>query len=392
MCQHCGKVIGTVKKSNGEPWIGALVFLEGMQFVNAKTDGSFAFDNVPPGVHNIVVYRPGQSDVYTFLPVEVKAGITSNIGNLNPDNSGKLSFTQPQSYGNFLYFQQSPSATIKKMNLTTGAMIDFYTQTRNGCDFYNQLNFDIARHSGKIAIVDYASGCPGHQGVYVMDQNGQNFNMLLNFKSDAWCGAGDVAWSPDETKIAVTACYNYNYAILVFDVNTKQIIGQAWASPQMSPTFYNFKLHGWDPNGNYLLYSAWKDSPNLTFLYKISVQSMGTNQPLSTLLFQGALESATWSILNTPDTKPAPTFTVSVTNGNRVNIGWSKVPNVKGYYVYYAPYPDAKQIGKIDVKKQSQFSFSVPYGSAYYLAALPYDEQNDTKKFGLSNIVQFIVK
>ncbi len=389
-CSKCGKVIGTVRKSNGEPWGGALVFLEGMQLINAGVDGSFSFENVPPGVHNLVVYRPGQASAYTFIPVRVEAGITSNVGILNPNSSGKFTLDKPKQYGDFVFYRQTPGNIIK-MDLKTGKTIEMYKMTIDGCTL-PEVNYDIAPNSGKIIISDYGDGCPGHTGLYVMDNDGNNFDVVANFKINNWCGSGDVFWSPDETKIAVIACYNYYYGIFIIDASTLNIIGTAWMQNNFNPNFINFHLHGWSSDGKYLLYSIWKDSPSQTLLYKADVASLFTQSPSSGLVYQGALSSAAWANLNKPDSLPAPTMTASVSNTNKVNIAWSDVPGASGYTVYFAPYLKAEKIGHANVGKQRKFTFEVPNGSAYYLAVLPYDGKKQSKGFALSNIVQFIVK
>lgn len=395
ICQNCGRVEGYVKKSNGEPWGGAPVFLEGMSMVNAGVDGSFRFENVPPGVHNVVAYRPGDANVFTFIPVQVAAGTVSQAGTLVPDSSGRLSLDKPDFFGGALYYRQSPGV-VKKVDMQSGSVSEIYSTTFDGCSGVTEVSgFDVAPVSGNVAIVDYATGCTGHQGVYLADKDGGGLRPFLDFKSNPWCGAGETAWSPDEKMLAITACYNWTYGLVIVDRATLNLVGTAWLPSQSGANFYNFHLHGWSPDGNWLLYSLWQNTPENTTLTKIKVDSSAENYLLPNngaveqQLFAGAMESAVWADLNTPDVPPSPVLTAGV-SGGRVDCAWSEVQGADGYTLYYAPHPAMSPIGQVDMGKQTGFSVELPHGSAYYVAVWPYNIRGDS--FGVSNIGQFFIK
>jgi hypothetical protein len=395
VCRSCGIVEGYVRKSNGEPWGAAPVFLEGMSMTNAMPDGSFRFDHVPPGVHNIIAYKPGQAGTFTFMPVQVAEGTVNNVGALVLDSSGRLSMDRPDFYGGALYYRQSPG-TVKKMDLKSGAVSNIYSIPVGGCDSMTTISgFDVSPVSGKIAIVDYATGCQGHEGVYVTDSDGRGAGLLASFKSEAWCGAGDAAWSPDEKYLAVTACYNWTYGLVILDVSTLRVVGMAWLPSQSGATFYNFHLHGWSPDGEWLLYSLWPKSPDDTTLVKIRVDSssdnflMPGNVAVEKQLCRGALDSAAWADIQKPDLPPGPELTVAV-SGVSVRCAWSEVEGADGYRLYYAPYPSMSPIGDVDMKTRRGFTVELPHGSAYYVAVWPYNSRGD--RFGVSNVAQFFVK
>ncbi len=69
----------------------------------------------------------------------------------------------------------------------------------------------------------------------------------------------------------------------------------------------------------------------------------------------------------------APTLTVSRSAGD-ITLSWTSVPTATGYFIGYAPYPNAEYIEVLDVGKKTSFSFNLFSGSvAYYVVVGPYN-------------------
>jgi hypothetical protein len=63
---------------------------------------------------------------------------------------------------------------------------------------------------------------------------------------------------------------------------------------------YNVSLHGWSPDGRWLLYSAWINDPNTGLLARLPVNSDGSLNPAGAvaLLSNTHISAATWGRLN----------------------------------------------------------------------------------------------
>ncbi|MBC5768631.1 Kelch repeat-containing protein [Ramlibacter albus] len=83
----------------------------------------------------------------------------------------------------------------------------------------------------------------------------------------------------------------------------------------------------------------------------------------------------------------APTMTLS-TQGTRVSIGWSSVAGATGYWLYYAPYPSASAIGRIDVATLTSVAVDLPPGAAFFVAIRA---RNADGEGAFSNIGSFVI-
>ena len=81
----------------------------------------------------------------------------------------------------------------------------------------------------------------------------------------------------------------------------------------------------------------------------------------------------------------APSLFVSV-DGNDVKISWSKIPESKGYTLYFAPYPFVGKIGSINMGDQTSLSVTVWNDAQFYITVRSYDEYEESD---YSNIVLY---
>ena len=89
-----------------------------------------------------------------------------------------------------------------------------------------------------------------------------------------------------------------------------------------------------------------------------------------------------------PFALPAPGLTVT-TLGTTVTIAWTAVHEADGYTFFYAPYPDADYLGRIDVGNQTgPFTVDFEGEAAFYLMVNAY---NSSGSSGLSNIEHFVI-
>ncbi len=404
-CYPCGRVEGKIEDSAGRPYGNAPVFIEGLQMKNARADGTFGFDFVPPGVRFAVGYRPADTTgTYDALPLNIAANVTTNV-QLVPDSSGRNNYEQPALFGDRIYFKAWPDR-VRWTDLQASTTTTVYQVTQGLCTVPDVDGFDVGPKTGRLAVMDHATWCTGHAGLYLTDKDGSTPPQLLaNFRDGDWCGAKDVFWSPDESMLAVTACrvlsYQWYYGLVIVDAASGATLGQAWATTPNDPNFVNFRLHGWSPDGGWLLYSLWIGSPDKTSLVKIKVDRTQSNSLLSsatgravevTLLADQPLSGATWGNLNPPPIPPAPVLSAAVSAGlaaGNVDIRWSSVPGAAGYWLYYADYPLAKNIDRIDVKTFTGGKVTLPSGFKLYLAVWPYTAAGTL--LALSNIALLAV-
>ena len=309
-----GTVEGTVKKSNGDPWINAPIYLEGMDLKYSEADGSFRFDNVPEGKRWIVAYEPGDSDSFDAEEILVSS-VSPWTANLVPGSDGWMEFQQPVVYGDRIYHTLGINQ-IQRTDVNASTYVNVYTVS-GSCTIPDVDGFDVAPTSGKLAIMDYGTDCPTNRGLYVADKDGNNPQLLIDMKEAGtnWCGAQEVFWSPDESKVAFKACYDFGSGwqthIYVYDASSGNYLGGI-TFPDTSYTLYNVSLHGWSPDSSWLLYSYWLDSA-ATNLDKVKVNTDGSvdTNTFTSVLTNVSLGGATWGNLGTSSCTPLTGVTIS---------------------------------------------------------------------------------
>ncbi len=309
-----GVVEGTVEKSNGDPWSGAPIYLEGMDLKYSGADGSFRFESVPEGRRWIVAYEPGDSDSFDAEEILVSSAAPWTA-NLVPGSDGWMEFQRPVVYGNRIYHTLGINQ-IQWTDVNASAYHTVYT-VGGDCTIPDVDGFDVAPTSGKLAIMDYGTGCATNQGLYVADKDGNTPQLLVDMKAVGanWCGAQEVFWSPDESKVAFKACYDFGAGwqthIFVYNATNGAYMGGITFT-DTSYTLYNVTLHGWSPDGSWLLYSYWLD-PTSANLDKVKVNSDGSVDTTSfTSVLTGVyLGGATWGNLGTSTCTPLTGVTIS---------------------------------------------------------------------------------
>jgi len=300
----CGTVTGIVRDGSGNPWSGRPVFLEGKDMIYSGADGRFRFDNVPTGTRWILAYRSMGEDVFDSQAISVNAGLTTDVV-LTPSSNTRMEFSHPAPFGNRVYYIFWPN----KIQWTTtdfASPVEVYS-TSGLCDgIANVDGFDVAPTTGRLAIVNYQTGCglsdTEHQGVYLADKDGHNLRLLVNMMSDQnWCGAQEIFWSPDESKLAVKACYQWYTFLVIFDASNGNLLGSVYFNDQ-SYTLYNVTLHGWSPGGDWLLYSFWLNDLATGTLAKMPVKADGSLDAANAvaLLSSTRIDGATWGTTNGP--------------------------------------------------------------------------------------------
>ncbi len=305
----CGTVTGTVLNSLGSPWSGRPVFLEGKDMVYSGADGRFRFDNVPTGTRWIVAYRSAGEDVFDAQAISVVAGTTTSVA-LTPNNNVRMEFSRPVPFGQRIYHILWPY-TIQWTTAGFAAPVKVYEGSGGSCpNLPNVDGFDVAPNTGRLAIANYETGCGAgdsdHRGIYLADKDGHGLRLWVDMTADAgWCGVGDLFWSPDESKLAVKACYNWYTYLVVFDSTSGRILGSIYFQDSHY-TFYNVDLHVWSPDGQWLLYSFWlNDTANGT-LAKVPVKPDGSLDPVGAvaLLTGSNISGAAWGALRTAPSQP----------------------------------------------------------------------------------------
>jgi hypothetical protein len=295
-----GTVKGAVRKSNGDPWGNSPIYLEGVGIQYSQPDGSFRFEQVPEGERWVVAYRPGDANYSDALPVSVVAGATCGGLHLVPDHGSKMNFEYPIPHGKRIY-HRFVNDRVRWIDLGLSGYNDVHTVSADLCNSIPQVDgFDLAPSSGRLALVDYAEGCPGHQGLYVAGRDGKDLEVLVDGKAiPAWCGAQEVFWSPDESRIALKVCYNWQCCLMVLDLSRGQLTG--WVCFDSRYTLGNVALHGWSPDGGWLLFSYWLDRQSEGVLAKIKVSADGSLDMSSVVnLLSGVhISGATWGSLAT---------------------------------------------------------------------------------------------
>ncbi|MCP4691734.1 MAG: hypothetical protein GY859_27050, partial [Desulfobacterales bacterium] len=263
--------------------------------------------------------------------------------------------------------------------------VSVFKPTPDLCDGIPDVDgYDVGPVTGKLAIVDYETGCTGHMGLYTADKDGADLQLLADFKSAPWGGAHDVFWSPDESRLALTVSYNFYYGVIVMDANGESIPGEMWSN-ESGVNFINLRLHGWSPDGEWLLYSIWPGQAAEASLYKARVNTDGSLDlaSITALLTDQPISGAAWVSITAPSTPAAPVLTIAP-GGQNVDFKWTRTPAAEGYFFYYAPYPDAGPVNSIDVGNMTGASLPLPPGVSFYVAILPYNAAGAA--FGFSNI------
>ena len=79
-----------------------------------------------------------------------------------------------------------------------------------------------------------------------------------------------------------------------------------------------------------------------------------------------------------------------IIKGKRIVLSWSSVSGASGYDLYYAPYPNAEYIGKIDVGSKTSIAGDLSDGASFYVAVTAHNA-SATLESKYSNIEYFVV-
>ncbi len=303
-------VSGWVKKSNGDPYVNAPVYLEGMSSTHSGADGSFSFQNVPSGVRWLVAYRPGDTP-FDSTTVNVVTGVNNSGLLLVPNSTLRSNFEFPVAYGSRIYYNGNQSVQWTDLNFANQHTV--YTPSAVECTTLSTVDaFDVASTSGKLAVFDHhGDGCNDNVGLYITDKDGGNKQTLLNMWNDTNWSVSllpvEIFWSPDESKIAFQGIYQSWQVLVVIDANTGAILGHAYADTGSEI----LTLHGWNPAGDWLLFSSYDGSPTQSTLSKVKINGDGSFDLASVvdLMSNQPISGATWGNLNELDKIYLPMIT-----------------------------------------------------------------------------------
>lgn len=304
----CGVVKGVVTRKNGQPYSSAPVFLEGVGMVHTKGDGSFEFPKVPGGARWIMAYRPGNTSAYDSQLISPAPGAPVVL-RLIPDSTNRPSLQYPVPYKGQVFFMAGVHSLVR-LNLADMSTTTVY-QVRGSCLLTQISGYDIGPRTGRLAVVDYAEGCPTNRGVYV--SKGNQMGLLVDAKKDQrWCGLGQVFWSPDESKLALTACltsggFQRAVYLMVVSAANGQVLGY-WGMSNTAINLAKVKLHGWSPDGKHLLFSWHADKQANGNLAVIAVAKSGAldHGSVRQLMGNRYIQSATWANIVGPVMPGAP--------------------------------------------------------------------------------------
>jgi len=304
----CGTVTGMVLDQSGSPAAGRPLFLEGKDMIYSGADGRFRFDDVPTGTRWIVAYRSSGEDVFDAQAISVQVGQTTSV-TLTPNNNVRMEFSRPVPFGQRIYHVLWPF-TIQWTTADFAPPVEVYKVSGGACPNLPSVDgFNVAPTTGRLAIVNYETGCgtgdTTHQGIYTADKDGHGVTLLVNMLADSnWCGAKEIFWSPDEARLAVKACYNWYTYLLVFDAGHGKLLGSVYFNDSRY-TLYNVDLHGWSPDGKWLLYSFWLNDMANSTLAKMPVKTDGKLDPngATALLTDRNISGATWGMVNDPSSQ-----------------------------------------------------------------------------------------
>ena len=346
-------VSGQVRKGDGSGWSGAPVYLEGMNMVYAGADGSFSFNNVPSGVRWLVAYKPGDLP-FDSTPVNVVSNLNNTGLTLTPSSDWRANFQYPVPYGDRIYYN---TGALKWTDTDFSAEHLVYTSPPDACTGIPDVDaFDVGRVTGKIAVYDYQEGCGvgnnNHNGIYTLDKDGGSKTLVADLlNASGWGDAlqPQVFWSPDESRLAFKGLYNWYQVLVVLDVSNSAILGVAYADN----TSQTLTLHGWSPDGNWLLYSVYDGDKTKTTLAKIQVKTDGSID-LSTdtpLLTNQPISGATWGTLVDPNS-PAPSPSLNINynagqSGSKFIISGQGFPAVRNASAAYSVLVNGASVGTV---------------------------------------------
>ncbi len=294
----CGMIEGKVLKSSGQPWGSAPVFIEGMDLLYTNPDGSFFAENVPEGKRYVVAYRPG-TPIFDAQKVFITPATVTTL-ELIPDTDYRTNFQNPVQYDDRIYLLQGLNS-IQYTGFDAETYQEVYV-TEPCVGIADIDGFDVGPQTGRLAILDYQEGCYTNQGLYIAEKDGSHKNLFLDMKADPnWCGAQDVFWSPDEEMLALKGCYGWYTYLLTYNAVDGRALGSIYFKNQ-NYSLFNVKLHGWSPDGKWLLFSHYLEQPADGVLSKVSVNSNGNIDPNSVIdiLQNETISAATWGMLGTP--------------------------------------------------------------------------------------------
>ena len=296
-------VSGVVQNGSGAAYIGSPVYLEGMGVVNTAGDGTFSFTNVPAGARWLVAYNV-TLDLFEARSITVVSNLHTTGLVMVPNTTARMNFRSPVPYGDTrIYHIGNGGFDIDWTTADFAGPTTVYTTPSDACAGIATVDaFDIST-AGKIVVYDYQTGCGignmNHVGLYTMDSDGGNKQILKDMLNDAINPLWDdpvlpveIFWSPDGTQVAVKVSYGSTDNIIVFDTSGA-IVGSAHADTISEVV----TLYGWSPDGNWLLFGSYDGNPAATTLGKIVVNGDGSLGAVTNLLTNQPISGATWGNL-----------------------------------------------------------------------------------------------
>ncbi len=301
-----GRVTGVVKRSNGDPYVGVPVFLEGKDMIYTDGSGNFSFSNIPEGYYWLNATRGGGSDVHDSQFIHVINGITSGPWTLTPNTGSRWSVEKPLVYQDRIYylFSEYLNTDIKYTNrdgkVPHTTVLNYAGDKECGGDFDA---FDVGKKSGQLIIIKYEQGKPCLGGIYTSDKDGNNYKQLIDMSS--WNSVQDfpgtkreIYWNSNETLFTMNISIQNQNDYQIYDGIL--ILGKdgALKSQIYAPASTSIEIYGWSNDNKWLLYSIYpSNDSNIKKLLKIRVSNDGVldGNNIVTLIESAKILSATWA-------------------------------------------------------------------------------------------------
>ena len=333
-----GTVTGKVLDGWNNPIINSPVYIEGMPLVATDAHGEFRVENVPVGPRFIMAYTPSYA-YYGYATVNVVAGLTYGPVTLTPQTKlvgTKAKYSEPIPFADRIYhkFQIGGSFAqdIKYTDLSGNTYTTVYHTDMDAC-FASVQGYDVGPLTGDILVANFATGCwvppgqpenPYHNGIYIMDKDGNNPYLLHNMNADGWdtsfltANSFKIFWSPDESRFAVQGEIKDGGVtkdrIAIYSISQ----GIVWISGDVKTDNGTQKIfcYGWSPDGKWILYAQHDGNPSQMQLNKIRVKDDGSFDLTTntTILTGGPFIGGTWGKSPASSSSPWMLFTPVIIN------------------------------------------------------------------------------
>jgi len=255
--------------------------------------------------HNLVTGNWEYAQLWEHKLINVQNGVPSTNNTLTPNDDSRWSAISPVPYQDKIYYLYDYYNTLEIKTVDRqGTLPNASIITVKTTDYGGEIDaFDVGQKTGKLLMLDY-DGSAGQGGIWTADKDGTGGAWVKYLTGTGYTedivGSSEIFWSPDESRFALKGKYDNGSTTMdylwVYDAATGLVLGS------YSAGFSNLHLtlHGWSPDGNWLLFSGYfsSNSSQVT-LAKVMIKPDGTFDASTEvdILKNVPLTSATWARL-----------------------------------------------------------------------------------------------